>query len=66
MAKKTPRASSGRYVSRLTSGALAVGALPRVGQTIHDMIPFAGQGTALIDACTVALIAARRTRDAPW
>ena len=28
----------------------------RVGRTIHDMIPFAGQGTALIDACTVALI----------
>ncbi len=28
----------------------------RVERTIRDMIPFAGQGTALIDACTVALI----------
>ena len=28
----------------------------RVEQTIHDMIPFAGRGTALIDACTIALI----------
>ncbi len=28
----------------------------RVERTISDMIPFAGQGTALIDACTVALI----------
>ncbi len=28
----------------------------RVARTIRDMIPFAGQGTALIDACTIALI----------
>ncbi len=28
----------------------------RVGRVVHAMIPFAGQGTELIDACTVALI----------
>ena len=34
----------------------AVPMADRVERTIRDMIPFAGQGTALIDACTVALI----------
>lgn len=34
----------------------AVPMADRVERTIRDMIPFAGQSTALIDACTMALI----------
>jgi glucose-1-phosphate adenylyltransferase len=37
MAKKTPRASSGRYVSRLTSGALAVVMAGGRGERLHDL-----------------------------
>jgi glucose-1-phosphate adenylyltransferase len=37
MAKKSPRASSGRYVSRLTSGALAVVMAGGRGERLHDL-----------------------------
>jgi glucose-1-phosphate adenylyltransferase len=37
MPKKSPRASSGRYVSRLTSGALAVVMAGGRGERLHDL-----------------------------
>lgn len=37
MAKKSPRAASGRYVSRLTSGALAVVMAGGRGERLHDL-----------------------------